>query len=287
MSEQTPNKTDFRSDLERLLNCRSMESGSDTPDFILADYLMRALNAYDAAVIDREKWYERARENSATQDAKAGQSASDGNGLNEAAVPASAETGAVEEPAVITFWRALPSVRNHDYAATILPYIDSLQSRLRDAEQRCERMENAMNEAIVSLQDQHESALTAAREQAAQSAADYEGCRDTLRDERTVHSQTVQRLKQAASEEIQAANQRAAQSAAECERYKKDAERYRWLRNSHNQGANSPTGEGIMVVTDRPAKTPRYIGPVWEGTLDAAIDQALASRESIEKERGR
>lgn len=62
------------------------------------------------------------------------------------------------------------------------------------------------------------NALAAAREQAAQSEADYEGCRDTLRDERTVHAQVVQRLKNAASEEIQAANQRAAQSAARAER---------------------------------------------------------------------
>lgn len=59
------------------------------------------------------------------------------------------------------------------------------------------------------------------------------------------------------------------------EKAQRDAARYRWLRNSHNQGANSPTSEGLMVVTDRPAKEPRYIGPlVWQ-LLDAAIDSAM------------
>jgi len=34
-----------------------MESGSDTPDFILGDYLMDALEAYDRAVRRRQLWY--------------------------------------------------------------------------------------------------------------------------------------------------------------------------------------------------------------------------------------
>jgi hypothetical protein len=65
-----------------------------------------------------------------------------------------------------------------------------------------------------------------------------------------------------------------------------DAERYRWLRDSHNQGANTPDGEGLLVVTDRPSKTPRYIGPVFNKTLDTAIDCALrAAEESHETPR--
>jgi hypothetical protein len=62
---------------------------------------------------------------------------------------------------------------------------------------------------------------------------------------------------------------------AQLEGFRKDAERYRWLRNSHNQGANSPQGEGVMVVTDRPSKEPRYIGPLAWQLLDRAIDSAL------------
>lgn len=53
------NKTEFRKELERLINKYSMENGSDTPDFILADYLVACLDAFDATVKAREKWYGR------------------------------------------------------------------------------------------------------------------------------------------------------------------------------------------------------------------------------------
>lgn len=49
----------FRSELERLLNRQSMENGSNTPDFILAEYLHACLDAFDAAVKHREQWYGR------------------------------------------------------------------------------------------------------------------------------------------------------------------------------------------------------------------------------------
>ena len=49
----------FRVDLEHLINCQSVENGSDTPDFILADYLTDCLKAFDRAVKAREKWYGR------------------------------------------------------------------------------------------------------------------------------------------------------------------------------------------------------------------------------------
>ena len=53
------NRTEFRTELERLINATSMESGSNTPDFILADYLLMCLTAYDLAVNAREQWYGR------------------------------------------------------------------------------------------------------------------------------------------------------------------------------------------------------------------------------------
>ena len=49
----------FRKELEHLINCESMENGSNTPDFILADYLTACLAAFDAAVSVREGWYGR------------------------------------------------------------------------------------------------------------------------------------------------------------------------------------------------------------------------------------
>lgn len=53
------NQTGFRKDLEHIINCNSMEGGSDTPDFILAEYLADCLQAYDRALAAREKWYGR------------------------------------------------------------------------------------------------------------------------------------------------------------------------------------------------------------------------------------
>lgn len=49
----------FRRELQHLINCESMENGCDTPDFMLADYLVDCLAAFDKAVSAREKWYGR------------------------------------------------------------------------------------------------------------------------------------------------------------------------------------------------------------------------------------
>jgi hypothetical protein len=50
---------DFITELRDLLNCRSMENGSDTPDFILAQYLTDCLRAWNRATKRREDWYGR------------------------------------------------------------------------------------------------------------------------------------------------------------------------------------------------------------------------------------
>ena len=52
----------LREELVGLLNKHSAENGSDTPDFMLADYLMNCLDAFDKAVTAREKWYGRGAE---------------------------------------------------------------------------------------------------------------------------------------------------------------------------------------------------------------------------------
>ena len=49
----------FRKDLEALLNRHSRENESNTPDFILADYLTGCLRAFDSAVRMRADWYGR------------------------------------------------------------------------------------------------------------------------------------------------------------------------------------------------------------------------------------
>jgi len=52
-------KTQFELRLEELINQYSMENGSDTPDFILAKYLSKCLENFDASVKQREEWYGR------------------------------------------------------------------------------------------------------------------------------------------------------------------------------------------------------------------------------------
>jgi hypothetical protein len=47
----------FLLELESLINKYSKENGSNTPDYILADYLLDCLNAFDKSVRARHKWF--------------------------------------------------------------------------------------------------------------------------------------------------------------------------------------------------------------------------------------
>lgn len=47
----------FQGDLESLINCYSMENGSNTPDFILAEYLTDCLAAFGKCARRRDTWY--------------------------------------------------------------------------------------------------------------------------------------------------------------------------------------------------------------------------------------
>ena len=50
-------KERFANELITLINRHSMENGSDTPDFILAQYLKKCLEAYEYAAKSRDKWF--------------------------------------------------------------------------------------------------------------------------------------------------------------------------------------------------------------------------------------
>lgn len=50
----------FGREIERAINLHSRENGSNTPDFILAAFLVRCLSAWDEAIRRREEWYGRA-----------------------------------------------------------------------------------------------------------------------------------------------------------------------------------------------------------------------------------
>lgn len=47
---------DFESDLRDLINKHSRENESDTPDFILAKFLIDCLEAYEETIKRREDW---------------------------------------------------------------------------------------------------------------------------------------------------------------------------------------------------------------------------------------
>lgn len=49
--------SDLRKEIETSINRASAENGSNTPDFILAEYLVDCLAAFDKASRAREKWY--------------------------------------------------------------------------------------------------------------------------------------------------------------------------------------------------------------------------------------
>lgn len=51
------NRTGFRPELISLINRHSKDGASETPDFILADYMADCLDAYDKAVTRRSEWY--------------------------------------------------------------------------------------------------------------------------------------------------------------------------------------------------------------------------------------
>ena len=51
--------TEFWNDIEALINKYSMENISNTPDWILAQYLKGCLDVFNLAVQQRENWYGR------------------------------------------------------------------------------------------------------------------------------------------------------------------------------------------------------------------------------------
>jgi len=47
----------FHEELTALLNKHSKETESDTPDFIMALYIAKCLEAFSATVLERDRWY--------------------------------------------------------------------------------------------------------------------------------------------------------------------------------------------------------------------------------------
>jgi hypothetical protein len=54
--------SDFRKELTAVLNKHSKETASNTPDFILAKFLIICLHAFDVSTNEREAWHGRKQE---------------------------------------------------------------------------------------------------------------------------------------------------------------------------------------------------------------------------------
>ena len=50
-------RIDFAAELEKLVNRFSIENKSNTPDFILAEFLLHCLTAFEATSLRRETWF--------------------------------------------------------------------------------------------------------------------------------------------------------------------------------------------------------------------------------------
>ena len=57
----------FRTELIKLVNRFNLEAESDTPDFMLADYMLLCLRAFDEATRLRDRWYGNSKPRPATQ----------------------------------------------------------------------------------------------------------------------------------------------------------------------------------------------------------------------------
>jgi hypothetical protein len=51
------NIEEFKKDLKGLINRHSLENRSNTPDYIIADYLFHCLLAFETVTNRRDKWY--------------------------------------------------------------------------------------------------------------------------------------------------------------------------------------------------------------------------------------
>lgn len=58
--KEAVNESKFREEIREAINRNSAENGSNTPDFILAEYLTDCLATFDRTSRAREKWYGKA-----------------------------------------------------------------------------------------------------------------------------------------------------------------------------------------------------------------------------------
>lgn len=89
--------SDFRKELEALLNSHNRENGSSTPDFVLASYLQKSLDALDTTVKERESWYGRLAMKVAARFVQADQPAGARKGIRDMLTPINKPKGISRE----------------------------------------------------------------------------------------------------------------------------------------------------------------------------------------------
>jgi hypothetical protein len=57
IKQMTQEDINFKAELEILINKHSQENKSNTPDFILCEYILNCLGAWERAIERRDKWY--------------------------------------------------------------------------------------------------------------------------------------------------------------------------------------------------------------------------------------
>jgi predicted phage gp36 major capsid-like protein len=124
-----------------------------------------------------------------------------------------------------------------------------------------QRMSKEASDA-VHLNDEQAQRVFRAEAEAKERDERVENLKSALKDERNCHGQTVADLKRISSEMIKAENERAESAERELAECRKDAERYRWLRE---------TGTKRGVIDWGALRSP-YQDLV---AMDAAIDNAM------------
>lgn len=60
-------KSEFQEEFSALLNKHSKENGSNTPDFILVEFLSKVLRSFDYAVNHRSAWFKNESQEEASE----------------------------------------------------------------------------------------------------------------------------------------------------------------------------------------------------------------------------
>lgn len=69
-TEDRGTPTTFEKELEHLINRHSLESASNTPDFILAQYLQACLALFATVVLARDEWHDGGKKTAPAMDAE-------------------------------------------------------------------------------------------------------------------------------------------------------------------------------------------------------------------------